>query len=270
MKKSLMIGAFAVLLCLPGAVMADHIHGHHNYEATWPVPIPGRQHFNGGVAFVTAIGPLGSYEVTDAVFDIVYVSDGKTPAKDILIEASIATESGYLTTHVSGADLGFGSGPGTFEGSFSTHDLDGVVLPGFLGPNSLVDLTLGAVNGGIEGEGYFDHSAINLAVSMDDLVLESSGECPGEMTFTVSGAQPQQAVALLYSKSVGVFEIPRGACGGQLLGLDMRIKMGATTTSDENGVAVFKSKIPESVCGGIWIQAVDKLSCVVSNVEVIE
>ncbi len=270
MMNRLLIAASAVVLALPVATRADHIPGHRNYDPTWPVPLPGREHFNGGVVFVTAIGPLGGYEITHALFDITYVSDGQTPAQDIEISVELSTQAGPREIHVTGADLGFGSGPGTFKGTFSTQELNGVVVPGFLGPNSLVHLTIGAVNGGIEGEGYFVDSVILLDVNGNDPSLEVAGACPGPMTFTVTGAQPHQRIALLYARGVGSMQIPRGACAGQTLGLDSTVRLGAVVTSDAEGRAVFEATLPPAACGVIQVQAVDALSCLVSEVRAIQ
>ncbi|MCL4196876.1 MAG: hypothetical protein KJZ69_05225 [Phycisphaerales bacterium] len=270
MMNRVLIAATAVVLALPAAAPADHIPGHRNYDPTWPVPLPGRQHFNGGVVFVTAIGPLGGYEITHALFDIAYVSDGQTPARDLEISVEVTTEAGPREIHVTGADLGFGSGPGTFKGTFSTHDLDGVVVPGFLGPYSLIHLTIGSVNGGIEGEGYFVNSAIILDVTGNEPSLAVTGACPGPMTFTVTGAQPGQRIALLYARGLGSMRIPSGGCAGQTLGLDSTVRLGAVTTSDSEGRAVFQAAVPPAACGRIHVQAVDALSCLVSEVRAIQ
>lgn len=154
-----------------GAALADHIDGHDNDDPIHPVPIPGQEFFDGGLLFVTAIGPVGGREIISTDFDITYVSDGVTPASDIAIEVGLLIDDGtgnvqYLTTFVTGADLGFGAGPGTFEGSFSTDDLNGFAVESFIfPPNSIVDLTIGAVNGGIEGTGYFENSFINFVLT---------------------------------------------------------------------------------------------------------
>ncbi|GEM_PF-2080359 len=264
-KRSVAL-ALAAILAVPAAASADHIPGHHNYDPTWPVPIPGRQFFNGGVLFVDAIGPLGGYEITSATFQITYVSDGATPASEIVISAGIQTQGGYLETEVTGADLGFGSGPGTFKGTFSTHALDGIVEAGFLGPYSLVNMTIDSLQGGIQGEGYFVRSAIVLDVIGTTPSLRVVGDCPGPMTFTVSGAQPNQRIALLAARGTGSLEIPHGACSGQILGLNSSARVAAVTTADGSGMAVFGATVPPTVCGRTWVQAIDATSCLVTEV----
>ncbi|MCC6908553.1 MAG: hypothetical protein IT430_11465 [Phycisphaerales bacterium] len=268
-KRSLAV-ALAAILTIPAVASADHIPGHHNYDPTWPVPIPGREFFNGGVLFVDAIGPLGGYEITNATFDITYVSDGATPASDIVIVAAIQTQSGYLETEVTGADLGFGSGPGTFKGTFATHALDGVVERGFLGPYSLMHLTIDSLQGGIQGEGYFVQSAIVLDVTGTIPSIQVTGDCPGSMTFTVSGAQPNQRIALLAARGEGSLEIPRGACAGQTLGLDSSARIAAVTSADGGGTAIFTANVASGACGRYWVQAIDSVSCLVTEVRPIQ
>lgn len=151
------------VLALAGAAMADHIPGHDDSDPVFPVPIPGQDFFDGGIIFVTAIGPAAGTEITNTTFDITYVSDGLTPASDLLIEVGILLDTGYTEISLTGADLGFGSGAGTFTGTYSTHDLDGIAQAGFL-PHSTVDLAIGATTGGIDGTGYFENSFINFDV----------------------------------------------------------------------------------------------------------
>jgi hypothetical protein len=158
----------ALVTALAGGALADHIDGHDNDDPIHPVPIPGQDFFDGGVLFVTAIGPVGGREIISTDFDITYVSDGVTPASEIAMEVGLLIDDGmggepvYLTTFVTGADLGFGEGPGTFEGTFSTDDLNGFAVESFIfPPNSIVDLTIGAVDGAIDGTGYFEDSFVN-------------------------------------------------------------------------------------------------------------
>jgi len=100
---------------------------------------------------------------------------------------------------VTGADLGFGSGAGTFYGTFETTALNGVAVENFLvAPNSLIDVIIDASGGGIQGTAYFVDSAILLdvipagpccpadldgdgSVGFADLIalLEAWGPCPG-------------------------------------------------------------------------------------------
>jgi hypothetical protein len=173
------IAAGLALSSFPGSVRADHIPGHDNDDPVFPVPIPGQEHFSGGIMFVTAIGPLGGSEIHNATFDITYVSDGTTPASELHITVGLFVNPDnpvYIETSVDGTDLGFGSGAGTFKGTFETEALNGVAVESFLiAPNSIVDLEIGAVNGGIEGTGYFVDSFINF-----DMVGFTPGDLNGD------------------------------------------------------------------------------------------
>ncbi|MHC5114433.1 MAG: hypothetical protein ACYTGP_08410 [Planctomycetota bacterium] len=179
----LLTAAAAVgLLAWGHPASADHIPGHSNEDPTFPVPIPGQSEFSGGAMWVTAIGPVGGSEMHSATFDITFVSDGQTPASDLLLNVSLFIDEGpagvnQVETVVTGADLGFGSGPGTFHGTFETTDLNGIAVEHFLvAPYSLMDIIVDAVGGGgIQGTGYFVDSFIHF-----DLVGAPS-ECPWDL-----------------------------------------------------------------------------------------
>ncbi len=160
---------------IPRSVQADHIPNHSNDDPVFPVPIPVQQFFSGGILFVTAIGPLGGSEIFNTTFDITYVSDGATPARDLHITIGMvigAANPVYIQTSVNGTDLGFGSGPGTFQGSFETSAMNGVAVQGFFPPYSIVDISIGSIDGGIQGTGYFVDSFIN---------FDMEGLTPGDL-----------------------------------------------------------------------------------------
>jgi hypothetical protein len=158
------------------ASQADHIPGHSNDDPTFPMPIPGQEHFDGGAAWVTLIGPLEGMDITGTTFDITYVSDGSTPASDLLLNVTAQVDLEFVEFTVTGADLGFGSGPGTFEGTFHTEALNGEVWPSFLvAPNSLVDLIIDSTSGGIQGSGYFVDSFITFDIATDACAGDTDG-----------------------------------------------------------------------------------------------
>jgi len=162
----------------PRGVQADHIPDHNNDDPIFPVPIPGEEFFNGGILFVTAIGPPGGSEIFNTSFDITYVSDGATPASDLHITVGMVIGEKnpvFVETHVDGTDLGFGSGPGTFKGTFETSAFNGVAVEGFFPPYSIVDISIGSIDGGIQGTGYFVDSFINY-----DLEGATTGDINGD------------------------------------------------------------------------------------------
>ena len=147
-KMFLSLFAACGLAIASTAALADHIRGHENCDPDFPAPLPGQKFFNGGVLFATLIGPVGDSVITNTTFDITYVSDGATPASDLFLEIIVIVVDGEPREFcLTGADLGFGSGPGTFQGTLRTEDLNGLVSPSFLfPPNSIIDLFIDAFN----------------------------------------------------------------------------------------------------------------------------
>lgn len=161
MKNAVWLTATTTML-LAGTANADHIKGHNNCDSTFPMPIPGQEHFDGGVMFVTFIGPLEDDVITNTTFNITYVSDGVTPASELYIDLSVMVDDGFADFGIHGSDLGFGSGPGTFTGTYQTDAFNGVVWPSFLvAPNSTVAAEIGA----IQGSGYFIDSTVTFDVN---------------------------------------------------------------------------------------------------------
>jgi len=153
------VAALAILVGAPGAI-ADPITGGPR-GATYVFPIPGQGFFDGGFLFVDGFGPDVGSIITNTTFDIRYVSDGTTPASELDIHLGVTVNDTFLETVVTGADLGFGSGPGTFVGTISTLALNGEATS-FFGPSAALSLEIGSINDPplIEGSGYFDNSSI--------------------------------------------------------------------------------------------------------------
>ena len=128
MSTRILVVLFAglALLVSPVGTLGDHIPNHDNCDDTFPMPIPGQEHFDGGLMFVNLIGPVDDHVITNTTFDITYVSDGATSASDLLLHGFITVDGGTSDFTVTGADLGFGSGPGTFTGTYETDALNGV------------------------------------------------------------------------------------------------------------------------------------------------
>jgi hypothetical protein len=97
-------------------------------DPVFPVPIPGKEFFEGGgdegaVFIASAIGLAKGTTITNTRFDITYVSDGITPASDMVIRISVPVDAQFRDFHITGA--GFGSGSGTITGTFETDELNG-------------------------------------------------------------------------------------------------------------------------------------------------
>jgi hypothetical protein len=138
---------------------ADHIPGHNNSDPTFPVPLPGADVFTGGAISISAIGPPAGTIITNTTFDITYVSDGATPASNLLLEVSVQVDNDFAELSLTGADLGFGGGPGTFVGTLQTDVFNGVVWQSFFPPTN-VHIHIQSTTGGIDGTAFFVDSAI--------------------------------------------------------------------------------------------------------------
>lgn len=128
---------------------------------TFTFAIPGQEFFDGGFLFVDGFGPEVGTIITNTTVHIMYVSDGATPASDIDIHIALGVNDTFQETVITGADLGFVSGAGTFVGSISTADLNGVASS-FFAPTSALSLQIGSIYDPplIDGSGYFVNSTI--------------------------------------------------------------------------------------------------------------
>jgi hypothetical protein len=171
---------------------AGHIPGHQDSDPVFPMPIPGREFFEGGgdeevVFFVDAFGPVQGTIITNTRFDITYVSDGITPASDIVIAVSAPVDMQSREFHITGADLGFGSGSGTFTGTFETDELNGEVFQESPDFPTVIHLTIDSVAGGIRGVGFFQDSFINL-----DVIPVPERSTLGLLTLGIVGLVPRR------------------------------------------------------------------------------
>lgn len=176
MGRTQRVSIFAAAgLLVASAALANHIPGHDDCDPTFPVPLPDQDTYSGGgsIIFLTAIGPAGETQILGTKITVTFVSDGATPARDLLIVIQPQVNQGNPELEVTGADLGFGSDPGTYHGSIETDFFNGEVweFSGF--GSSIVDLEIGAVNGGVEGTAYFVDSFVTF-----DLGLRVEGTAP--------------------------------------------------------------------------------------------
>ncbi len=102
--------------------------------------------FSGNILHATMIGPEDGANIVHATLGLQFQTDGATPASTVEVEFCVQVDGGSACWVVTGADLGWGSGPGTFTGTISTHELNGVA-DGFLGGTMIVDLFIGTTTG---------------------------------------------------------------------------------------------------------------------------
>lgn len=162
-------------LTLLGAAAPAAPSGANEFVLTIP---PGP--YNNQVTFVLFIGPDAGETVTGSTLDLTWISDGTMPASDLFLEFKFTADNTSHIWSATGADFGWGSGPGTFAGSLQTSALNGVANSGFL-PHSTIDLTLDRVGGGgIIGQ--FVDSSLTMALLPDGAPFcagdGTGGTCP--------------------------------------------------------------------------------------------
>ena len=160
-----LLGAVSAIMAVQ-AVVAGHVPGHDDCDLVFPVPLPDEQTYNGGIIFVTSIGPFPEVQILETVVSIRYVSDGATPARDLLLNIQVPVDGELRELELTGAQLGFGTGPGTFTGTLVTPFFDGEVWNNSPFPHSLVEIGIGAVGGGVDGYSYFVQSTITFKLGL--------------------------------------------------------------------------------------------------------
>ena len=96
--------------------------------------------------------------------------------------------------------------------------------------------------------------------------LSVSGECPGEISISVSGASGNASIALLGSASEGAAAVPAGRpCEGTGLGIEAPTLL-TTFSTGPLGNHTIERTVSEGSCG-LYLQAVDLAACVATTVE---
>lgn len=122
--------------------------------------------FTGQVMFITFIGPPAGQNIWHATADFTWIANGGgTPASNVLVNFELAVNG--MTKHwtVTGADLGWGSGPGTYTGSIGTDFLNGLISPNGPGGSSIIHVDIGTTTGGGLSGGHFDNSSFTLEIA---------------------------------------------------------------------------------------------------------
>ncbi len=163
---------FVISLNLGVTAFAGHINEHHDSDNIFPIPIPGQAFFTGGAMKVLALGPVEGSIITNTTFDVTYVSDGRIAASDLEIFLSVQVDNAFSELTVTGADLGFGSGEGTFTGSLTTDALNGMVWQCPDCPHSMLDLTITALSERASEGSFFIDSLITLDLAPPKAVPE--------------------------------------------------------------------------------------------------
>jgi len=151
---------------------------------------------------------------------------------------------------------------------FSNVDGDGsnwsgqTVEGALLGPTSLAIADL-------DGDTDLDIVATGSALGTvrwwdNDALLWTTGSCPGVVSINTTLAGPDHSVAILFSQSLGISQVPPGRpCFGTELGLD-NAQFATLFTTDARGNATLTPTLVEASCGA-FIQIVDLNTCEVSE-----
>ena len=140
---------------------AGHIPGHNDGDPVFPIPIPD---FDGGVVYGTMIGPEAGVRIVGTRFDVNFRSDGEMPASELLITFTAQVDNDFRSMTVSGADLGFTSGAGDFQGTLQTDYFNGEVWQFPNWPHSLPEIEIHSTQGGVPGVVQISNSFIYLDV----------------------------------------------------------------------------------------------------------
>jgi len=92
----------------------------------------------------------------------------------------------------------------------------------------------------------------------------ASGSCPGEITFSLSGATPGGIIYVITAEAEGVGIPPGGPCAGIHVNLENPRFLGSLI-ADSAGTTTIQRNAPGSVCGKL-LQAMDMTTCGTSNV----
>ena len=89
------------------------------------------------------------------------------------------------------------------------------------------------------------------------------GSCPGTVTLEAKSATAGATVFFAYGFASGSTNLP--GCAGTSIDIK-RARLAGARTADASGVAKLTGFAPASVCGRLFIQAAEKVSCRKSNV----
>jgi hypothetical protein len=116
------------------------------------------------------------------------------------------------------------------------------------------------------GDCFLDNFSVNGGECAEGFSLTVSGNSGGTMSFEIEGASPLEQVALVFGTGSGTFTIPFPfACEGTQIGMTKPIDY-LSLRSDAAGNAAFARAIPPAAAGVIRVQAIDRLTCEVSEV----
>ncbi len=163
----------AVLVFGAGLAVAHDQPGSTEFVAPLPT-----NYWTGQIVHASLIGPVSGSLVLHATLELTWIADPNMPASDLGIEFGVPTTNGSLHWIVTGADLGWDDGPGPFNATIDTHQLNGEIFwP--IPPSSIIDFNLFTASGTGGVWGQFQNST---------LTLEIEGEPPAPAGSVPDGA----------------------------------------------------------------------------------
>lgn len=116
------------------------------------------------------------------------------------------------------------------------------------------------------GDCFVDDYDVNDGTCAEGFGLTVDGTPGSTMTFTIEGATPNEQVALVFGTGVGAFIVPGPyVCQGTQLGIAFPQDF-VPLRADAAGNIVFTRTVPPAAAGTVRVQALDALSCEVTDV----
>ena len=111
---------------------------HGPTGSTFVAPLPELQ-LNSQLIFASLIGPKVGETIAHTTLDIQWESNGVFPPSELLLDFRVFVNGGSSKSWtVTGADLGWGAGAGTYFGQLDTDELNGVAWH-FIAPDAIID-----------------------------------------------------------------------------------------------------------------------------------
>lgn len=116
------------------------------------------------------------------------------------------------------------------------------------------------------GDCYLDNFSVNGGECAEGFGLSITGNPGGTMSFEIEGASPLEQVALVFGTGIGSYTVSFPyACEGTLLEMS-KPRDYLPLRADAAGSASFARRIPPAAGGALRVQAINMLTCEVSNV----
>lgn len=108
------------------------------------------------------------------------------------------------------------------------------------------------------------HQFDNVVIGVGGYRLSVSGQCPGQITVSWRGANPNQQQGIVFGQNQGSTTIPTGICQGTVLGIQGGVQLVRTIPTG-NGSGSVSGNAGTAACGH-FLQLVEAPSCNTSNV----